>query len=111
MCIASLGIGMSERQRRKGDISQTEKIKRLASILTELKTNHNSAEQRLAREGVPYFRFNPTTEQDDIGLDEYKQLDALEMHTKNFFAREYVAADIKKVCADPTWSKHSGGRV
>jgi len=44
---------MSERQRRKGDISQTEKIKRLASILTELKTNHNSAEQRLAREGVP----------------------------------------------------------
>lgn len=73
------------------------RVKRLAKILTQTETNHKLYKERLAAEGVPYFRFNPTTKQDDIGLDEYKRLDVLEKHTRNYLARVDIAADIKRV--------------
>ena len=72
------------------------RVKRLAKILTQTETNHKRNKERLAAEGVPYFRFNPTTKQDDIGLDEYKRLNVLEKHTRAYLAREDIAADIKR---------------
>ena len=95
-CCVSLGTGMSERKENKGFIPVFGRVKRLAKILTQTETNHKRYKERLATEGVPYFRFNPTTKQDDIGLDEYKRLDVLEKHTRNYLAREDIAADIKR---------------
>ena len=92
-CCVSLGTGMSERKETKGLIPVFRRVKRLAKILTQTETNHK---ERLAAEGVPYFRFNPTTKQDDIGLDEYKRLNVLEKHTRDYLAREDIAADIKR---------------
>ena len=97
-CVVSFGTGVSERKERKGSVAVLGRAKRLAKILTQTETNHKRYEERLAKEGIPYYRFNPTTKQDDIGLDEYKRLDALEKHTRDYLAREDVAADIRR-CA------------
>ena len=97
-CVVSLGTGVSERKEGKGSVALLGRAKRLAKILTQTETNYKRYEERLAKEGIPYYRFNSTTKQDNIGLDEYKRLDALEKHTRDYLAREDVAADIRK-CA------------
>ena len=96
-CVVSLGTGVSERKERKG-LGSLGRAQRLVKILTQTETNHKRYQGRLAELGIPYYRFNPTTNQDDIKLDEYKKLDALEEHTKNYLAEEQVAADIR-ACA------------
>ena len=55
--------------------------------MTQTETDHKRYQERLAREGVLYSRFNPITKQDDIGLDEYKRLDVLENYTRSYLAR------------------------
>ena len=96
-CVVSLGTGVSERKERKG-LGSLGRAKTLVKILTQTETNQERYKVRLAEMGIPYYRFNPTTNQDDIKLDEYKKLDALEEHTKNYLAEEQVAADIR-TCA------------
>ena len=98
-CCVSLGTGMSERKEKKSLIPVFGRVKRLAKILTQTETNHKRYKERLAAEGVPYFRFNPTTRQDDIGLDEYKRLNVLEKHTRDYLARDDIAADIKRAAS------------
>ena len=98
MCVVSLGTGVSERKENKVTIPLLGRLKRLSKILTQTETNHRRYEERLAQEDIPYFRFNPTTKDDDIGLDEFTKLDALEQHTRHYLEREDVAAEIRR-CA------------
>ena len=95
-CMVSLGTGMSE-QTQGVSGSAFGKLKGLAKILTQTETNHLRCKDRCAVEGVPYFRFNPTTRNDNIGLDEHQRLDILEKHTRAYLSEPDVDADIKAV--------------
>ena len=98
-CVVSLGTGVSGRKERNG-LGLLGRARRLAKILTQTETNHERYKVRLAIMEIPYYRFNPTTNQDDIKLDEYKKLDALEKHTKSYLAEKQVAADIRRCARD-----------
>jgi Patatin-like phospholipase len=98
-CLISLGTGFSERKPTKSALAVLGKGKRVLKNVTNVNINHERAREQTANDNVPYFRFNPSTAEDEIGLADYKLLDALTGHTERFLDREDVKLEIKQ-CAE-----------
>ncbi|KAL9615094.1 MAG: hypothetical protein Q9167_000412 [Letrouitia subvulpina] len=98
-CMISLGTGFSERKPSKSMLAVLGKGKQILKNVTNVNINHERAREQLLTDGVPYFRFNPSTADDEIGLADYKSLDALVEHTERYLDREQIKSQIEQ-CAE-----------
>jgi hypothetical protein len=94
-CVISLGTGFSECKPTKSVFTAVGKGKQVLKNVTNVNINHERAEEQLKAENVSYFRFNPSTAEDKIGLADYKLLKALSSHTERYLGREQTKALIK----------------
>ncbi len=97
-CVVSLGTGISARKEGKSCLPVIGRVKQLAKNLTQTEERHRLFEKKMKGEDIPYFRFNPTTGNDAIGLADYQKLDLLEAHTLEYLAKPEVDAAIRE-CA------------
>jgi hypothetical protein len=98
-CIISLGTGFSERKPRRSLLPVLGRGKKILKNVTNTERPHLRVAEEAGNRGVPYYRFNPSTAQDQIGLADHKLLDALEEHTVNFLGGQEVQAEIRR-CAE-----------
>lgn len=98
-CIISLGTGFSERKPSKSTIAVLGKGKRVLKNVTNVENHHESAREQCQANAIPYFRFNPSTADDEIGLADYKSLEALTMHTEKYLNLKHIMTSIKR-CAE-----------
>lgn len=98
-CVISLGTGYSKRKPSKSISAMVGKGKQILKNVTNVNFNHERARERCQENATPYFRFNPSTADDDIGLADYKSLEALTMHTETYLRTEQVKTQIKQ-CAE-----------
>ena len=94
-CVISLGTGFSERKPSKSTLAVLGKGKQVLKNVTNVNINHERAREQLRTHGVPYFRFNPSTAEDEIGLADFRLLDALVEHTRTYLDRVGVRTQIK----------------
>lgn len=98
-CMISLGTGFSNRKPSKSTLAVLGKGKQILKNVTNVNINHERAREQLGSDGVPYFRFDPSTAEDEIGLADYKLLSALAGHTETYLDREEVKTHVKQ-CAE-----------
>ena len=98
-CMISLGTGFSERKPSKSTLAVMGKGKRILKNVTNVNINHERAREQLRTDEVPYFRFNPSTAEDEIGLADYKLLDALTRHTETYLDRNEIKTQTRQ-CAE-----------
>lgn len=98
-CVISLGTGFSERKPSKSTLAVLGKGKQILENVTNVNINDNRAREQLRTLGVPYFRFNPSTAEDEIGLADFRLLDALADHTRTYLSREEIGMQIRQ-CAE-----------
>ena len=108
-CMISLGTGFSEHKPSKSTLAVLGKGKRVLNNVTNVNINHERAREQLRTDGVPYFRFNPSTAEDEIGLADYKLLNALARHTETYLDREQIKAQIKQ-CAELLYHRSNTSR-
>ena len=98
-CVISLGTGASRRKgTTKSWIPAVGIGKRILRSVTQVEGRHRNFKERMENEEIPYFRFNPSTADDNIGLAEYQKFDKLEQHTLNYLQRDDVQSDLRE-CA------------
>ncbi|KAK5051392.1 hypothetical protein LTR84_003044 [Exophiala bonariae] len=101
-CLISLGTGFSERKPTKSILPVLGKGKRILGNVTNVHINDARAAEQTATPNAAdryYFRFNPSTSEDEIGLADHKMLDALTAHTARYLDRENVRSDVQR-CAE-----------
>ncbi len=108
-CMISLGTGFSERKPTKSTLAVLGKGKRILDNVTNVNINHERAREQLGTDGVPYFRFNPSTAEDEIGLADYKLLDALARHTETYLDQGQIKTQIKH-CAELLYHRSNTSR-
>jgi hypothetical protein len=97
-CVIILGTGVTEQRPPKSILPVIGKGKRILENVTDVQRVHIRFKGQMENERVEYFRFNPNTANDDIGLADYKKLDTLERHTISYLSREEVKTQISR-CA------------
>ncbi|CZR58606.1 uncharacterized protein PAC_08498 [Phialocephala subalpina] len=93
-CVVSLGAGFSERKQSKSIIPALNKSKNILRNLTKVEGRHRNVRERMTSSGVMYFRFNPSTAGDDIGLAEYRKMDTLKRCTIEYLTRQDIELEI-----------------
>jgi predicted acylesterase/phospholipase RssA len=109
-CVVSLGTGFSERKPTKSIFTAMGKGKQVLKNVTNVNLNHERASEQLRADDIPYFRFNPSTSEDEIGLADYKLLDALSDHTERYLGREQTKAFIRH-CASLLYHRSNSSAV
>ncbi|KAF4454400.1 FabD/lysophospholipase-like protein [Fusarium austroafricanum] len=84
-CVISLGTAFS----RGG---------RLLTNLTNVENVHRRFEDMMRAESIEYFRFDPSTLKDDIGMSDYGQIETLKHHTNEYLGQPPIRALID-ICA------------
>jgi predicted acylesterase/phospholipase RssA len=98
-CILSLGTGFSSRKPKKSILPVIGRGKRVLDNVTNVDRVHERFGWDVVRPSdLEYFRFNPSTADDKIGLADYKLLRRLEAHTERYLEDNDVKLDIKR-CA------------
>lgn len=101
-CLVSLGTGFSERKPTKSILPVLGKGKRVLGNVTNVHINDARAKELTSTSNASdryYFRFNPSTADDEIGLADYKMLNALTKHTERYLDHENVRTDVWR-CAE-----------
>ena len=98
-CVVSLGTGISLQKKARSWLPALGKGKKILGNVTKTEGRHRNFQEKMENEGVPYFRFNPPTAEDNIGLADYKKLPLLERHTRAYLAREDTKAELRR-CAE-----------
>lgn len=83
-CIVSLGTGCQTRRPKKTFLPIIGKGKSIMKNLTEVERVNDEFEEGMITKNKPFYRFNPSTGEDEIGLAEYKRLGDLETYTKTY---------------------------
>ena len=74
------------------------KVTALIENLANTENRHRSFLDKAKAERIEYFRFNPTTADEKIGLADYHLLDELEKYTEEYLDIAEVQRDIER-CA------------
>ena len=98
-CVISLGTGFSERKPSKSTFAVVGKGKRVLQNVFNVENDHENAREQFQANAIPYSQFNPSTADDEIGLADYKSLEALTMYTEKYLDTEQIKRQIKR-CAD-----------
>lgn len=106
-CIISIGTGNSTHASSSG-LSAFTKFKVLLHNLTNTESRHRNFVNKMKKERIDYFRFNPTTAADKIGLADYGMMNKLEEYTEEYLRIEEVQSDIQR-CAELLVSRRVRG--
>ncbi|KAF9767481.1 hypothetical protein IL306_015342, partial [Fusarium sp. DS 682] len=71
---------------------------RLLTNLTNVENVHRRFEDLMRAESIEYFRFDPSTLQDDIGMSDYGQIETLQHHTNEYLGQPPTRA-LVDICA------------
>ncbi|KAL5603360.1 hypothetical protein FOVSG1_006110 [Fusarium oxysporum f. sp. vasinfectum] len=101
-CVISLGTGRCEKPRRSNSfLARHPALSRGGQLLTNL-TNvenvHRRFEDLMRAESIEYFRFDPSTLQDDIGMSDYGQIETLQHYTNEYLGQPPTRA-LVDICA------------
>ena len=109
--VISLGTGVATVKPKKSCIPVLGKGKKILKTLKNTELEHQEMEKICKHSNTPYFRFNPSTGKDKIGLADYKLLDALEKLTLQFLEQEEVKKKILRCAELLDWStQHNASR-
>jgi hypothetical protein len=101
--VISRGTGVTEQKPSKSIIPIIGKGKRLLEKVTGVQCIHFRFRSQMENQRIDYFRFNPDTANDNIGLADYKMLDTLERHILCVRRSERkFHNDYSYLCAGPT---------
>ena len=102
-CIVSVGAGQRgvtgyDRPDPFERVLPRELIKALKAIATDTDRAAHEMSERYHKTGI-YYRFNVDQGLDSVSLDEWKRLDAVRHHTKNYLRKTDVGDTVDKLVA------------
>jgi Patatin-like phospholipase len=92
-CMISLGTGSCEKKPTRSFLPLIGTVKLFLQKLTDVQKVHKDFEENDGRDQA-YYRFDPTIGGDEIGLADYKKLDALTMYTQRYLDEPDVKENI-----------------
>ncbi|KAI5456970.1 acyl transferase/acyl hydrolase/lysophospholipase [Mariannaea sp. PMI_226] len=101
-CVISLGTGRREMAKKSSNLLARHPAMsrggRLLTNLTNVENVHRRFEDLMKAESIEYFRFDPSTLEDDIGMSDYDKIPKLQEYTEIYLAQPPIQA-IVKICA------------
>ncbi|KAK7182273.1 hypothetical protein PSPO01_11746 [Paraphaeosphaeria sporulosa] len=97
-CIISIGTGKSSKVKSTGLLA-LRTFKALLDNLTNTEIRHQAFIEKAKSERIDYFRFNPTTGNEIIGLADYQLMGKLESFTEQYLETPETQQELKK-CAE-----------
>ncbi|KAL6406396.1 putative calcium-independent phospholipase A2-gamma [Ilyonectria robusta] len=101
-CVISLGTGRCEKAKKSNNLlahhPAFSKGGQLLANLTNVENVHRRFEDLMRAESIEYFRFDPSTLEDDIGLSDYDQIQKLQEYTEEYLRQSPIQA-LVNICA------------